>query len=173
MQGAYCGHVLGENSKTLVSSDVLVGLAHPHPATQPHPTHSPASQKGREAQKYNTGRILWSVARSTANLGILQIAGLCRFTHPNPHCRQPMQLRQSTVKVPVRMWEASCTSTKAPFHVRMRHLTQGKALVGRNVILKHPDVSLVAKTHTETDPGCSTNLLKLGHRHRRGTAGCL
>ena len=48
MQGAYCGHVLWKNSKTLVSSEVLVGLAHPHPATQPHPTHSPANQKERE-----------------------------------------------------------------------------------------------------------------------------
>ena len=44
-----------------------------------------------------------------------------------------MQPKQSTEKVLVRKWEASCTSTKAQFHVRMTHLTQGKALVERNV----------------------------------------
>jgi hypothetical protein len=44
-----------------------------------------------------------------------------------------MQPKQSTEKVLVRKWEASCTSTKAQFQVRMTHLTQGKALVEGNV----------------------------------------
>ena len=95
------------NRKTLVSSEVLVGLAHHPPSHPTTPTHSPASQKEREAQKYDTGRTWWSCVRSTAKLGTLQIAHLPRLSHPNPSCRQPMPPKQSTEKVLVRTWEAS------------------------------------------------------------------
>ena len=51
------------NRKTLVSSKVLVGLAH-HPPSHPTTPHPQPSQPEREkVQKYYTGRILWSCAR--------------------------------------------------------------------------------------------------------------
>ena len=94
---AHIGVMCSVNRKTLVSSKLLVGFAH-HPPSHPTTPHPQPSQQERErqARNYDTGRIWWSCARSTAKLGTLQIAHLPMLSQPNPSCRQPMPPKQNT-----------------------------------------------------------------------------
>ena len=59
------------------------------PPTQPHPTHSPASQKERKCRNTTQGAYCGHVLGKQQNLGIISSAGRTCTPHTQPHNHTP------------------------------------------------------------------------------------